>query len=599
MSLIPEEIITRVLERTDIAELIGSYTPLKRAGKNYKALCPFHNEKTPSFVVTPDKQIFHCFGCGAGGNAISFIVKQERMDFPEAVRFLAAKAGIEVPDRGHDAGSQKQNALRDLVFAANAAAVEYFHDNLVAGREQEVGVAREYLKSRKLNLDAVKRFKIGYSYDAWDGLTRHLRAKGFDAQVIDSSGLVVTRADGAKKGPYDRFRGRVMFPIFDYRGRPVAFGARALKKDDKAKYINSPETPVYTKGRHLYGLHWAKDALAREDRVIIVEGYLDFIRPFLAGVENVAASQGTALTPDQIRLIRRYTRNVTMLFDMDPAGQSAALRSLDVLLEEEMDVKVAALADGEDPDSFIQKFGAEDFRRYVREAKSLFEFKLERLKLEFDTRTAEGRGVILREMLATIEKVANTSVKSAYLKELRSALSVNEYEIEAERQNILKKRPALPRPAVLKTDSPDPALNAGFSSDEEWLLRFIMADGRWLKEARAKVDPGDLSGAAARQVLTAAYGLLDEGREAGPAALVGEFEDESIRRRLMAIASEPDAMAPGTAEKAFGDCLKRIRDRGRKGKREQCREKIRLAEKSGDQEALRRAQEEFNQLLKA
>ncbi len=598
MSLIPEEIITRVLERTDIAELIGSYTPLKRAGKNYKALCPFHNEKTPSFVVTPDKQIFHCFGCGAGGNAISFVVKQERMDFPEAVRFLAAKAGIEVPEKGRDADSQKQNALRDMVFAANAAAVEYFHANLVGGREKEVGVAREYLKTRKLNLDAVKRFKIGYSYDAWDGLTRHLRTKGFDSAIIDNSGLVVTRADGAKKGSYDRFRGRVMFPIFDYRGRPVAFGARALKKDDKAKYINSPETPVYTKGRHLYGLNWAKDALAREDRVIIVEGYLDFIRPFLAGVENVAASQGTALTPDQIRLLRRYTRNVTMLFDMDPAGQSAALRSLDILLEEEMDVKVAALADGEDPDSFIQKFGAEDFRRYVREAKSLFEFKLERLKLEFDVRAAEGRGAILREMLTTIEKVANTSVKSSYLKELRSSLSVNEYEIEAERQNILKKRPALPRPADARTNGPDPALSVGFSSDEEWLLRFIMADARWLKEARAQIDPGDLPGEAARKVLAAAYGLFDEGREAGPAALVGEFADEGLRRKLMAIASEPDTMAPGTAVKAFGDCLKRIRDRGRKGKREQWREKIRQAEKSGDHEALRRAQEEFNQLLK-
>ena len=529
MSLIPEEIITRVLERTDIAELIGSYTPLKRAGKNYKALCPFHNEKTPSFVVTPDKQIFHCFGCGAGGNAISFVVKQERMEFPEAVRFLAAKAGIEVPETGRDADSQKQNAIRDTIFAANAAAVEYFHGNLVTGREKEVGIAREYLKERKLNLDAVKRFKIGYSYDAWDGLTRHLRSKGFEAAIIDKSGLVVTREDGAKKGSYDRFRGRVMFPIFDYRGRPVAFGARALKKDDKAKYINSPETPVYTKGRHLYGLHWAKDALAREDRVIIVEGYLDFIRPFVAGVENVAASQGTALTPDQIRLIRRYTRNVTMLFDMDPAGQSAALRSLDVLLEEEMDVRVAALADGEDPDSFIQKFGVEDFRRYVREAKSLIEFKLQRLKLEFDARTAEGRGVILREMLTTIEKVANTSVKSAYLKELRSALSVNEYEIEAERQNILKKRPALPRPADMRTNAPDPALNAGFSSDEEWLLRFVMADARWLKEARARIDPGDLPGAAARKVLAVAYGLLDEGRDAGPAALVGALESDDRR----------------------------------------------------------------------
>ena len=597
MSLIPEDIITRVLERTDIGELIGTYTPLKRAGKNFKGLCPFHNEKTPSFVVTPDKQIFHCFGCGAGGNAISFVMKLERLEFPEAVRFLAGKAGIEVPDNASDGAAGGQNdGTRDKVFAANAAAVEYFHGNLVSGREKEVGVARDYLKGRKLNLDAVKKFKIGYAYDAWDGLIRHLRSKGVDPAIIEKSGLVVARDEN--KGSYDRFRGRVIFPIFDYRGRPVAFGARALKKDDKAKYINSPETPVYTKGRHLYGFNLAKEAIGREDGVVIVEGYLDFIRPFLAGVENVAASQGTALTPDQIRLVRRYTRHVTMLFDMDLAGQSAALRSLDILLEEEMDVKVAALADGEDPDSFIQKYGAEDFKRYVSQAKSLVEFKLERLKLEFDATTIEGRGSILREMLTTIEKVKNESVKSEYLKYLRLELNVNEYEIDLERKNLLKKRPAASARADTGMDAPKPTLSVVLSSDEEWLLRFVMADVQWLKKAKEQVAPEGL-GETARHVLATAYRLLDEGRDAGPAALVQEFPDEGLRRKLMAMASSPEKFDQKTAARAFDDCVKRIRDRERKAKRQKLRESIRQAEKIGDHVALLKAQEEFNQLLKS
>jgi len=593
VSLIPEDVITRVVERTDIVALIGTYTPLKRAGRNFKGLCPFHNEKTPSFTVTPDKQIFHCFGCGAGGNVVSFVMKQERLEFPEAVRFLAEKAGIEIPVGGRD--GMPEDSIRDKIFAANAAAVAYFHHNLLAGRGQAFDAARDYLKGRDLHLEAVKRFQLGYAPDAWDGLIKHLRTNGFEAGIIEKSGLVVQRDD--HKGCYDRFRGRVIFPIFDYRGRPVAFGARALRQEDKAKYINSPETPVYTKGRHLYGFNWSKEAAGREDRVIIVEGYLDFIRPFLAGVEHVAASQGTALTPDQIRLIRRYTHNVTMLFDMDKAGQSAALRSLDILLEEEMDVKVAALADGEDPDSFIRAYGADDFRRRVAGAKSLFDFKLEYLVSAFGMDKPEGRGAVCREMLTTIEKVKNEIVKNGYLRELASRLNVSEDVVLRERQNILKKQPGAPvRPQEEAVES---ALVAEFSSDEEWLLRFVMADVQWLQKARTQISPEELSGKAARQVLATAYRLLDEGRDAGPASLAVAFEDEALRRRLTALScAGAEILDPATASRAFADSIKAIRDRARKARRQELRGVIRRAEQTDDQEALRRAQEEFNQLLK-
>ncbi len=593
MSLIPEDIIARVLERIDIAELIGTYTPLKRAGKNFKGLCPFHHEKTPSFTVTPDKQIFHCFGCGVGGNAVSFVMKLERLEFPEAVRFLAEKAGIDVPVGDRD--GSRDDTVREKIFAAHAIAMAYFHHNLVAGRGQAFDGAREYVKGRALNLDAIRQFQIGYASDTWDGLITHLREKGFDATIIEKSGLVVPRADN--KGYYDRFRGRVMFPIFDYRGRPVAFGARAMKNDDKVKYINSPETPIYTKGRHLYGFNWSKEAAGREHRVIIVEGYLDFIRPFLAGIENVAASQGTALTVDQIRLIRRYTHHVTMLFDMDTAGQSAALRSLDVLLEEEMDVRVAALADGEDPDSFIRIYGADDFRRRVAQAKSLFDFKLERLSAAFDVHTPEGRGMICREMLITLEKIRNEIVKNDYLKQLATRLNVSEDVVLRERQNILRKQPAMP--GRIQEEAVKPAISAVFSSDEEWLLRFVMADVEWLKKTRERLAPEELPGVAAQEVLRTAYCLFDQGREAGPAALIEQFTDEALRQKLTAMASSaPESSDAATAIKAFDGGLKTIKDRARKVRRQALRGVIRKAEQLQDHEALRRAQEEFNKLLK-
>ncbi|MEI8012443.1 MAG: DNA primase, partial [Candidatus Omnitrophota bacterium] len=579
MSLIPEDIITRVLERIDIAAFIGTYTPLKRAGRNYKGLCPFHHEKTPSFTVTPDKQIFHCFGCGVGGNVVSFVMKQERLEFPEAVRFLAEKAGVDIPVGGRD--RTREDSAREKIFAANAIAVAYFHYNLIAGRGPLFDEAREYVKGRELNLDTVRRFQIGYATDSWDGLIHHLGQNGVEPAIIEKSGLVVPRADG--KGCYDRFRGRLIFPIFDYRGRPVAFGARAMKKDDKVKYINSPETPVYVKGRNLYGFNWAKEDIGREDRVIIVEGYLDFIRPFLAGVENVAASQGTALTSDQIRLIRRYTQHVTMLFDMDKAGQSAALRSLDILLEEEMDVKVAALAEGDDPDSFIRTYGAEDFRRRVAQAKSLFDFKLECLSTEFGVDTPEGRGLVCREMLVTIEKVNNEVVKNAYLRELASRLNVSEDVVLRERQNMLKKQPGMPVRIV--EEAVKPAITAEFSSDEEWLLRFVMADAAWLKKARERLAPEELPGQAARQVLTVAYRLLDEGRDTRPSALIVEFEDEALRQKLTAMASaSPEVIDPATALKAFDGGIKTIRDRARKVRRQVLRGIIRKAEQTDDQE---------------
>ncbi len=323
MGLIAQEIITQILDRANIVEIIAGYIPLKQAGRNFKAPCPFHHEKTPSFVVNPDKQIFHCFGCGVGGNVVSFVMKQERMEFPEALRFLADKTGVEIPET--EARNNPLAELRQQILKVNDVAAKFYHNNLLSDKSELAKSAREYLKNRGLGFDHASKFQLGLALDAWDGLLKVLREQNFSAGFLEKAGLLIAKNQGS--GHYDRFRQRVIFPIFNARSEVVAFGARSMDKDNPAKYINSPETALYTKGQYLYGLNWAKDMIGRLDAVVVVEGYMDFITPFSAGVENVVASLGTALTVEQIRLIRRYTRNVVMLFDADPAGQAAMIRS--------------------------------------------------------------------------------------------------------------------------------------------------------------------------------------------------------------------------------------------------------------------------------
>ncbi|MBF0485442.1 MAG: DNA primase [Candidatus Omnitrophica bacterium] len=589
MGLIPEDIIAQVIDRTDIVETINGFTPLKRAGRNFKGLCPFHHEKTPSFIVNPDKQIFHCFGCAVGGNVVHFLMKQERLEFPEAVRQLAQKAGIVIPETE---GESFQDSLRQKIFQANDVAVNYFHNNLLTGKEPEVGHARDYLKARSISLECVKKFKIGYAYDKWDELYNLLKQKGFDAKVIEKSGLVVARENN--KGLYDRFRGRVIFSIFDSRGRALAFGARALKKDDRAKYINSPETPVYTKGQHLYGFNLSKESVGREDAAVVVEGYMDFIRPFFAGVENVAASLGTALTVDQIRIIRRYTRNVIMLYDMDSAGQMATLRSLDSLLEEDMNVRIATLAADEDPDSFILKYGVEKFKDCLHEAKSLFDFKFDLLKQKFGSDTIEAKGKICRELIPTIDKVPSEVVKSGYYRELSQRLKVSESAVLKERDKLFQKNAApehgVGNPGMTKEKKP-------FYADEAVLLKLMLMDSRWVTVARdAHLTPESFRTQELKLIVAKLFELLTSGQEPTPRALVARLEDEALRDFVTAQVSDETLLK--SQERIFNDCLKRVQKTEQKARRERLREEIKLAETLRDHEKVLKLQKEFNQLIK-
>lgn len=588
MGLIPEDIIQQVIDRTDIVELINGYIPLKKAGVNYKGLCPFHHEKTPSFVVTPQKQIFHCFGCHEGGNALSFVMKHERLEFAEAVRLLADKSGVVIPET--DAKAKVKDDLRQQILKANEAAVEYYHHNLLYGKEDEVKAAREYLRARSVSLECVKRFKIGYAYEAWEGLAGELRRKGFTNEVILKSGLVVSREK--TQGFYDRFRGRVIFSIFDYRQRAVAFGARALKKEDKAKYINSPETLLYTKGQHLYGLNWAKDAISREDAVIVVEGYMDLIRPVMSGVENVVASLGTALTVDHVRLIRRYTRNVIMLFDMDTAGQSATMRSLDILLAEDMNVRVAALADDEDPDSFILKDGVRAFVDRIKGAVSLFDFKLSQLMAAHNARTIEGQARICQEMLPTIEKIPSEVVRDGYVRELARRLSLPEESVVKERRRLAQGNVS----RATGVDVPAKVELPALSADESLMLKLMLADPKWIAQAKSNLLLDDFKDSRLKTIAAKMFAESFEGKDVTPAGLVNAFPEGAARSLLTRLAQEEVVLSD--QPKMFADCLKRIKSVRLKQQRQNLLDEIKEAERLGKWDLVRELQGRFNVLIR-
>ncbi|HOC89291.1 MAG TPA: DNA primase, partial [bacterium] len=347
---IPQDKIEQVRLASDVVDVVSGYVTLKKRGKNYFGLCPFHQEKSASFSVNPDLQIFHCFGCGAGGNVFTFVMRIEGLTFPESVRMLAKAAGIVLPDEEEDPGQLQE---KEALYYANSLANDFFMANLL--REAEAEPARRYLASRGLTPEVFARFSIGYSLNKWDGLIQHARTKSLNPDLLVKAGLAIRKEDG---GIYDRFRGRITFAIHSLSKQVVGFGARRIVQDDSPKYINSPETPIYQKRYILYGLHLAREAVRQADRVVIVEGYTDLISLHTAGIEQVVATSGTAMTEEHARLLRRYTANASILYDGDSAGASASLRGAEILLANGFDVRIAMLPGGQDPDEFVRLNGA-------------------------------------------------------------------------------------------------------------------------------------------------------------------------------------------------------------------------------------------------
>ena len=421
MARYSEEILNEIRQSNDIVDVISQYVHLKRSGRNYFGLCPFHNEKSPSFSVSPDKQIFHCFGCGVGGNVITFVSQIEGLNFIETVQMLAERANIQLPTLQNNGDTQRE-ILKDKVYKVNEFTAEYYHQNLY---KPQAKMAQEYVKKRQLTNETLKSFRIGFS-GKFDELYQELKKQGFQEQEILESGLV----NKNERGQYiDRYRNRLMFPICDARGRVIAFGGRVLD-DSKPKYINSPENIVYSKGRHLFGLNVAKKGDTK--KLLIVEGYMDVISLHQRGITNVVAPLGTALTEQQGWLLRKNSEQIILSFDSDDAGIKAKLRAIDILQNMGCDLRVIQLEGAKDPDEYILKYGNMRFQNVIDKAFSVVEFKVKILKKELDLDNTNDKIKFLNEIAKLISKVDNTMEREVYIEKIAKEYDISKEAIYAE-----------------------------------------------------------------------------------------------------------------------------------------------------------------------
>jgi len=440
--LISRDTIDKVFETSRVEEVIGDFVNLKKAGANFKGLSPFVDEKTPSFMVSPVKQIWKDFSTGKGGNAITFLMEHEHYSYPEAIRFLARKYNIEIEETVQSDEQKKHADERESMYLVSEYAKNYFHDNLFLS-EKGKAIGFSYFKERGFSDETIKKFSLGYALDEWTAFTDAAIEKKYDLEFLDKTGLTIVKKSsetGGTQKMFDRFKGRVIFPIQSMSGRVLGFGGRTLLTDKKvAKYLNSPESIIYHKSKILYGIYQAKQSIAKEDNCYLVEGYTDVISMFQSGVENVVASSGTALTSDQIRLIHRLTPNITVLFDGDAAGIRASIRGIDLILEQGMNVKVVTFPDGEDPDSFAKNRTKEELKNYLEDsAQDFIQFKTS-LLLEGAKNDPIKKADLIRDIVASISKIPNNIQKEIYVQECARIMQISEKVLFNELSQNLKK----------------------------------------------------------------------------------------------------------------------------------------------------------------
>ena len=441
--MIKKSTIDQVFDAARVEEVIGDFVQLKKSGTNYKGLSPFTDERTPSFMVSPVKQIWKDFSSGKGGNAVAFLMEHEHFNYPEAIKYLAKKYGIEIEETEQTDEQKQQADERESMFLVSEFANEFFHKKLLK-TEQGKAIGLSYFKERGFSMETIEKFDLGYSPDVWDAFTEEALKKGYQLEFLEKTGLTIVKGDkaaGSATKKFDRFKGRVMFPIHSMSGRTLGFGGRILNNDKKAaKYLNSPESDIYHKSKVLYGIYYAKQSIAKEDNCYLVEGYTDVIQMHQAGIENVVASSGTALTPEQIRLINRLTKNITVLFDGDAAGLRASLRGVDLILEQGMNVKVCAFPEGEDTDSFAKANTQEDIQEFLQQnSKDFISFKASLL-----VNQAQGdpikKAEVIRDMVNSISKIPDRIQQEIYLKECTRIMDVSEEVLYSSLAQLMSKK---------------------------------------------------------------------------------------------------------------------------------------------------------------
>ena len=588
--LIPEEVVQEVLLRTDIVDVIGDYVQLKRTGANAKGLCPFHQEKTPSFTVSPAKGLFYCFGCHASGNVFRFLMQHEQMTFPEAVRFLAARYGMRLPEAS-PRQRQQQESLSPL-YALHQAAATFFHECLL--RDPAAQPARLACRQRQITQETAARFGLGYAPAAWDTLCQAMHKQGFSQELLVQSGLAVVREP--QRGAYDRFRHRLMFPIHDRLGRPIAFGGRALESSEALhipKYLNSPETPIFHKGRLLYGLALAKAALRQREQALIVEGYTDVIACHRQGVTHAVGTLGTALTEHHVGLLKGVVKEVVLVFDSDAAGGAATERSIGLFLDAGMRVRVVTLPEGEDPDSFLRQHTGEELLRHVDEAVSCVDYLLTRAARFADLRNPAGRADCVDRLLPLLRKIENQVERWGYVALVAERLGVPPEVLQ--RQMSPHQAPREPAPYQMsarprRPPSPTPI------SPEYALLQMLCHDVCLLEQVQSQITPEDFHDADLRAIYTMLLGRApDRGSTVFP-HMIEEAAHPQQTQLLTRMAMESIPTNPTEISTALYDCIMKIRQRHPKAQRQRIIEQLRtVGDGTAEQQQLL---QEYNRLSK-
>jgi len=444
---IPESIVAEIRQTANIVSVIGEYVQLKRAGNNHVGLCPFHAEKTPSFSVNEQKQMFKCFGCGVGGNVYTFLMRLNNLTFPEAVKFLAHRYGIQIPTDHLTAEQKKQLNERDQLFEINQTALTFFQDQL---KKPPGKIAQKYIADRGLSKETQKHFQLGFAPEGWDHALRLFSRKGIALKLVEKSGLIIKKE---KKGYYDRFRNRLIFPIKNINNQVTGFGGRVLD-DSLPKYLNSPETPIYHKGRILYGLLESREHCRKKEHVFIVEGYMDLLAMYQNNIPNVVATLGTALTSHHIRLLKGYVENITLVFDSDQAGIQAAKRSVVLFLKEQVNARILVLPDGHDPDTFLAKWGTDAFLEQSKNAYGMIAFLID-TSLKEHGETIKGKINVINELKPILSEIDDAVVRSLYIKEISQRLNVDESSVFAEVRKLTKANPELHKQPVQTVISKD------------------------------------------------------------------------------------------------------------------------------------------------
>lgn len=556
MAYYGDDIIEQVREASDIVEVISEFLPLKRKGRNYWARCPFHQEKTPSFSVAPDKQIFHCFGCQKGGNVFGFIMEHEKLPFPEALKFLAKRANIQLPSVEY----RKESREVERLYYAHEVAADFFFEHL-----KESPKTLTYLRERKLTDETIERFKLGYAPDSWESLINHAKTKSLTSGDLEKAGLVVR---SEKDSLYDRFRDRLIFTIFNSVGKAIAFGARTFKADDTAKYINSPETPLYQKARVLYGLSHSRNEIRKAEEAVVVEGYFDFLSLYQAGICNVVASSGTAFTLEQAQLLGRSAASVILMFDADSAGQQAALRSVDHLFEAGLEVKVVTLPNGEDPDSIAREHGADKIREMMAGAQSFVQFSLSTLPDRYEKLSLAMKDKAIKRLTTLAGRLEDPIKRELFVQDISKWYGIN---VDVVKQAV---RPSRDKP-VAKPPAPQSS-----KLEDDFLAVLFTAPGL-LDRAATLVSPSDFGDDTAADIYRLMLMLHQDGKLVDVAELIDRVEGNAQKQRIAALAAQP--FDGGDLQDTLEDYLKAFERRALKRRLTALKDGLAQAERESDQ----------------